>query len=648
MFFVLRVISGLVLLVSQGALASTATCQSAQLENAAALCTAMIGCDGSRTQKPGKDPTGAKRDACVGKAGKKFVSTWGKILSKEHKKNVTCMLDSDGAPVLSDWSTKIIDLTGYVLTGADTTNTHSNKLYANLLKATGADCAAALNANAANSKKPSAGKLAKALDKAQGKLLTAVSTQISRAQRKGVTYSGNANTDIAGLVKSLVDTVVTATGGVNAGGGPGGQLKATQIVAGDYHYCELLENGKVACWDFDRTSNGRWSSTGLEFSEEADWAKVEQWLDRAPNAFLPYVDLGTDLKVVELTAGLRHTCARFEDGRVKCWGGNSKGQLGLGDTEDRGGQWIVNNSKEMGTNLPFVNLGPGVTATEVLAAENSTCARLADGKVKCWGAVTGIMGGLGYTKVHGDQANEMGDLLPAMDTGTESVVDLLGGDGSDSTGVYTIYCAKASSGAVKCWGANSNDILGSTYLDNPMGDAENFSQIPMLNVDSSVSIKDASLTGDFTSTERNACVLLADGTVKCFVNDHGYITQRYWQSISLGTGAVVTKYVAADSGRQHCAILSPGQLKCWGNNTNGQLGQGNKAPVLNDPEMGDALPPIDLGAGRSTVDVALNHDSTCAVLDNGRVKCWGDMHYSYVGDQPNEMGDKLPYLNLVK
>ena len=111
----------------------------------------------------------------------------------------------------------------------------------------------------------------------------------------------------------------------------------------------------------------------------------------------------------ELTAGGAHTCARFDDGSVKCWGANTFGQLGLGDTQSRG-----DGPGEMGATLPAVDLGPGRTALQVTAGFQHTCARLDDGSVKCWGANALGQLGLGDTQVRGDGPGEMGAALPAV------------------------------------------------------------------------------------------------------------------------------------------------------------------------------------------------------------------------------------------
>jgi alpha-tubulin suppressor-like RCC1 family protein len=124
-------------------------------------------------------------------------------------------------------------------------------------------------------------------------------------------------------------------------------------------------------------------------------------------------------------------------------------------------------------------------------------------------------------------------------------------------------------------------------------------------------------------------------------------------SVSLGTGlGAVAVYTGSFN---TCARLSDGALKCWGLNLHGQLGLGDKTPRGNKAgQMGDALPPVDLGTGRTAVDVGLGEQHACARLDNGTVKCWGfnasgKLGYGDVadrGDAAGEMGNALAAVSL--
>jgi alpha-tubulin suppressor-like RCC1 family protein len=109
-----------------------------------------------------------------------------------------------------------------------------------------------------------------------------------------------------------------------------------------------------------------------------------------------------------------------------------------------------------------------------------------------------------------------------------------------------------------------------------------------------------------------------------------------------------------------CAILDDKSVKCWGSNSSGQLGLGDKNNRGdNSGEMGDNLPAVDLGTGRvATVVSARGYFHTCALLDDTSVKCWGSREgennqgalglgdRETRGDESGEMGDNLPAVNL--
>lgn len=94
---------------------------------------------------------------------------------------------------------------------------------------------------------------------------------------------------------------------------------------------------------------------------------------------LPEVALGTGLQAVDVTAGLRHTAAIMNDGTVRSWGYNRKGQLGVGTLLDVGDE--IN---EMGDNMRVTNLG-SVSPVSITAGGWHTCSIVDGDKLKCWG-----------------------------------------------------------------------------------------------------------------------------------------------------------------------------------------------------------------------------------------------------------------------
>jgi alpha-tubulin suppressor-like RCC1 family protein len=119
---------------------------------------------------------------------------------------------------------------------------------------------------------------------------------------------------------------------------------------------------------------------------------------------------------------------------------------------------------------------------------------------------------------------------------------------------------------------------------------------------------------------------------------------------------VVPKTPTVSAGYEHaCALLDDKSVKCWGGNWYGQLGLGDKKYRGDGPgEMGDNLPTVDLGTGRTATAIATGAHHTCVILDDKSVKCWGAGYDGRLGlgdtnnrgDEPGEMGDNLPTVDL--
>ncbi len=109
--------------------------------------------------------------------------------------------------------------------------------------------------------------------------------------------------------------------------------------------------------------------------------------------------------------------------------------------------------------------------------------------------------------------------------------------------------------------------------------------------------------------------------------------------VDLGTGRTAK---AITSGYHHnCAILDNDSLKCWGTRSNGQLGYGHTNDLGdNSSEMGDNLTVVDLGTGRTAKAVTLGWRHSCAILDDDSLKCWGSGGDGQLGyGHTNDLGD---------
>lgn len=346
-----------------------------------------------------------------------------------------------------------------------------------------------------------------------------------------------------------------------------------------------------------------------------------------------------------------HTCARLTDGRVKCWGINVYGQLGLGNTLTRG-----NASNQMGNNLPAIDLGTGRSAVQIVTGREHVCARLDNLAVKCWGK-SSVLGIGSSANNRGDAPNEMGDNLPSVDLGSGAVVvELVAG------GQHT--CARFANGRMKCWG---NGIALGLGDPNSRGDTsgEMGDLLPYLNFGANRTVK-----AMYAGWAHN-CAKLDNNEVKCWgfnssgqlgtgdKNVYGTTPQTVpamVPALDVGTGRSVLNM--ALGGQHSCAILDNGQVKCWGANDWGMLGLGDTVVWGDNPgEMGDNLPFVNLGTGRAVVDMSAGYSHNCAILDNLDLKCWGfqgatgslgngSIGGNAVGDTTGEMGDAMTAVNV--
>lgn len=140
----------------------------------------------------------------------------------------------------------------------------------------------------------------------------------------------------------------------------GAGVTAVSITTGYFNTCALLSNGAVKCWGLN---NGGQLGLGDMLARGDDPGELGD--------ALAAVDLGAAATAASVVAGHDHTCALLSDGAVKCWGANTHGFLGLGDDVQRGDE-----PGELGDALPVVDLGPGSVTSSLHGGEYCTCSIL--------------------------------------------------------------------------------------------------------------------------------------------------------------------------------------------------------------------------------------------------------------------------------
>ena len=192
--------------------------------------------------------------------------------------------------------------------------------------------------------------------------------------------------------------------------------------------------------------------------------------DRTSPTALTAIDFGSGLSARALSAGDDHVCAILDDGALKCWGAASSGALGSGATTD-----IGNEPGEMGSALAAVSLSTSETAIAVSAGKSHSCALLSNNTLKCFGNGADGRLGTGNQNNVGDLPDQMGTALPAIDLGTGRTA-LAVSAGSAHT------CALLDNAALKCWGSGDDGRRGSSNRVSVGGSSGDMAALVAVNL----------------------------------------------------------------------------------------------------------------------------------------------------------------------
>ena len=381
-----------------------------------------------------------------------------------------------------------------------------------------------------------------------------------------------------------------------------------QILAGNFSSCALTVNDDVLCWGGN--SSGQLGDN-------------DPWFRRTPTP-VPGLESG----VVAISAGNFHSCAVTASGAVRCWGGNSSGQVGNGSTESQrvpttvitsgmtsigtganhtcagsltGASmcWGSNTYGQIGngeftdrvTPTPVSTLNSGVSHID--AGSFHSCARTTDSRARCWGwNIDAQLGNGGFTNqsTPGPVANLF--TVAAVDVG----------------GIHS--CARLNDNTVSCWGSNNDGQIGDGTDDRAF--------VP-------VTLPFPTGVTHISGGTNHSCAV-GSGAALCWGdNDFGQIGNGLSfgsedePAFVVGLGSGVKEITAGE--RHSCAVTTSGQALCWGSNQFGQLGDGTTT--------GHPTPQVVIPSGTAKISAGFSH--TCALSDTGAVTCWGDNQSDQLG-----------------
>jgi hypothetical protein len=346
--------------------------------------------------------------------------------------------------------------------------------------------------------------------------------------------------------------LVSAAGAAGVGGPPPA-VSPVAIAAGVHDTCVVTGSGGVRCW-------------GQSYGAK------------------PVAVIGLSGGASKIAVGFGHSCMLTTSGGVKCWGNNFAGALGDG------------TAASSVTPVDVVGLSSGVT--EVAVGDTHSCALTGAGGVRCWG---------------GNRAGQVGDGTASDRSTAVAVSGLQAGVTAIAAGRYH-SCALTGKGGVECWG----DAYGST-------------PVQVSGLQSGV----VAIAAGFG----HSCALTSAAGVRCWGSNRegqlgdGTTSSRATPVDVVGLNSGVRAIAAG--GEHTCALMTAGAAECWGADFRGELGDGPST-------FATRATPVAVTGLSDVAAIAAGGEHSCALMKTADVKCWGRDDFGQLGDGKTAFGRWTP------
>ncbi|AKU97346.1 hypothetical protein AKJ09_04010 [Labilithrix luteola] len=390
---------------------------------------------------------------------------------------------------------------------------------------------------------------------------------------------------------------------------------ATQIVAGNDHFCARMSDGTVRCWG----AEDMFGALGPNFPEEGSTVRAIADIEG----------------VKQLSAAGATICALLDKGEVACWGDNRRAQLGL----------ELEPLADEGAHPTPMLVPLDSAATRVDVGHGVVCAHLASGRLSCWGS------------------DDQGQLLRNANDG-DPYPDRMRRPGLAVTDPLSFARVAASNysmlgiaadGTAWSWGALAGDLgtvsgrLGSISPSLTPKRLDGLSNVTSLVASVWIARDAPSGTsrpapgGDTPKLppQAHACVI-ADGEVHCWgrsyqgalctgVRDDQFEPAR----APLPSSAKTWAQQLAVADEITCARTTDGSVYCCGGDEHGKLGTGAVGILSASFIKADAF------KGHA-VQVATSNHAVCALVVDGTVECWGSNERESSAKRPTSSTIRLP------
>ncbi|MEA9357786.1 hypothetical protein SHI21_16260 [Bacteriovorax sp. PP10] len=368
------------------------------------------------------------------------------------------------------------------------------------------------------------------------------------------------------------------------------------------HSCVIANDDKVYCWgagEEGQLGNGQFETSSIPVAVDTSGVLSGKTM-------------------VEVYARSENTCAVDSNSIIYCWGNGEYGQLGDGGVLDA-------NRKSSVPVLIDMTLLAGKTIKQFVNKGPASCVLASDDNAYCWGInLVGTLGeGSGNVDVNGNYINSTSPVQVQM-PGALTIKKL-----GESFGGAN--CALASDDNVYCWGYGGFRISNLANRDTP-------------------AIESIGVSGTIKSLymgEYNACAITTSDVGYCW--GRGATGAIGNNNISNQDAALVTPVGSLAAGfksftvgsKTVCAIALDDKIYCWGQGTNGQLGNGANSNSL--------VPvPVDMSGvlnNKIITKIQIDYERVCAFATDNEIYCWGLGAAGTIGDGANNSTNVPTLLN---
>ncbi|APJ04402.1 RCC1 domain-containing protein [Silvanigrella aquatica] len=338
------------------------------------------------------------------------------------------------------------------------------------------------------------------------------------------------------------------------------------LSAADLGACVVMRSGNIKCWGYNST--GQLGNASATDSATPVLASVNGTASVSSGDF-----------AVSVSAALGTTCGYFKSG-FKCWGDNTQGQLGNGNTTSSNNPVSVSN---IGSK----------TLKSFAVGDQHSCALYTDSTESCWSS-----NAFGQVGDGTSGTSRLTGVTASLPTG-DSVISYIAA--SDR-----MTCAVTTSSNGYCWGNTTSTYLNLLFNPTP-------------------TFMGSNLTAVSSGDGSHMCFINKNQGLQCFGNNaNGQLgnSSTVLSSTLVGVNNLSGVEMVVTGDNHTCAVANDYKnVYCWGDNTFGQVGAGSSQTQFTVPNIGS--PVQGFPANSKIVDIAASDKTNCVLLSTDDVYCWG-------------------------